>query len=157
MKSYTTGQVAEICGLSRKVVVRLFDQDHINGHQIVSRYQRRTDRRIPVENLIKFMKKHNIPMDKLGNDSAAQKIILCHQIAELKNLLIKSKKRSGVFFGFVGLVDSLLNVIKNLDPLDNTLGASEDRKRAIILRKVAEAMEKHVKLRYRIAVLKVSK
>ena len=157
MKTYTTGQVAKICGLSRRVVVRLFDQGHINGYQVASRYQRRTDRLIPAKNLVSFMKERNISMDKLDDDNSAQRIILDHQITELRNLLAKSKKRSGVFFGFKGLVDSLLDVIGNLEPLDSTFGISEDKKRAIILRETAEVIEKHIKLRYRIAVSKVSK
>ena len=159
MKPYTTGQVAKICGLSRAKVSRLFDQGHIDGYQVQSRYQRRTDRRIPAKSLIDFMKKNDISTDKLVDDIVAQEAILHHQTAELRALLVKSKKRSGVFFGFKKLVDSLLDVINNLDPIDNTFGVSEDRKRAKILQKTARIIEKHIELRCRIAVSnsKVSK
>ena len=159
MESYTTGQVAKICGLSRERVARLFDQGHIDGYQVPSRYQRRTDRRIPAKSLIDFMKRNDISTDKLADDVVAQKAILHHQTAELRALLVKSKKRSGVSAGFKGLVDSLLDVIKNLDPIDNTFGVSEDRKRAKILQKTVKIMEKHIELRCRIAVSnsKVSK
>ncbi|MDO8741174.1 MAG: helix-turn-helix domain-containing protein, partial [Candidatus Woesearchaeota archaeon] len=155
MKTYTTGKAAKICGLSIKTIRRLFDQDQINGHQVQSSCQRRTDRRIPVDSLIKFMRQHNISMDNLVDDNIAQREILYHQMADLRALLVKSKKRSGVFFGFKGLADSLLEVVNNLDPLDNTFGISEDKKRAVILKRMAEIIEKHIKLRHIIAVSKI--
>jgi excisionase family DNA binding protein len=60
-KVLTTGQVAEICNVASRTVGKWFDRKLLNGYRIPGS----RDRRIPVPELIAFMKKHNIP----GHDS----------------------------------------------------------------------------------------
>jgi excisionase family DNA binding protein len=55
----TTGEVAEICNVASRTVSKWFDQGTLQGYRIPGS----RDRRIPVANLIRFMKEHNIPMD----------------------------------------------------------------------------------------------
>jgi excisionase family DNA binding protein len=57
----TTGEVARICNVASRTVSKWFDSGQLQGYRIPGS----KDRRIPVSNLLQFMKKHNIPMDGL--------------------------------------------------------------------------------------------
>jgi excisionase family DNA binding protein len=57
----TTGEVAKICNVASRTVSKWFDSGQLRGYRIPGS----KDRRIPVSNLIKFMKSHGIPMDGL--------------------------------------------------------------------------------------------
>ncbi len=58
-KVFTTGQVAKICNVAPKTVTKWFDNGHIKGY----RRPGSKDRRIPVKELIKFMKSYEIPIE----------------------------------------------------------------------------------------------
>lgn len=155
MKTYTTGQVAKICGFKNaRVVARMFDRGEMDGHLVESKFQRRSHRRIPLKNLFEFMREHKLSLDGFDGDICAQKYILCQQTSEFKKMIEKARKRSGVLAGFKGLPNALLDVARNLDPLDNLSGVSEDRQRAVIFKKLIEVMERHIILRGRIATSK---
>lgn len=57
----TTGEVAKICNVASRTVSKWFDSGQLKGYRIPGS----KDRRIPVANLLAFMRKHNIPMDGL--------------------------------------------------------------------------------------------
>lgn len=58
---YTTGEVAEICGISQQTVIRCFDKGVVRGFRVPgSKF-----RRIPRDALIEFMKANQIPLEKL--------------------------------------------------------------------------------------------
>jgi len=58
---YTTGEVARICNLSQQTVIRCFDRGEVGGYRVPgSRF-----RRIPREQLIRFMRANNMPLDRL--------------------------------------------------------------------------------------------
>jgi excisionase family DNA binding protein len=57
----TTGEVAKICNVASRTVSKWFDSGQLRGYRIPGS----KDRRIPVANLIKFMKGHGIPLDGL--------------------------------------------------------------------------------------------
>ena len=155
MKTYTTGQVAQICKFKNaRVVARIFDKGEMDGHLVESKFQRRSHRRVPLKNLFEFMRKHKISLDGFNGDINAQKWILCQQTSEFKKMIEKARKHSGVLSGFKGLPNAILDVVRNLDPLDNLSGASEDRQRAVIFKKLIEVMERHIILRGRIATSK---
>ena len=51
---FTTGEAAEICNISQQTIIRCFDSGKLDGFRIPgSRF-----RRIPRDNLIKFMKEN---------------------------------------------------------------------------------------------------
>src|SRR6056297_1253396 len=57
----TTGEVAEICKVAPRTVSKWFDTGELEGYRIPGS----KDRRIPLNSLVKFMKKHRMPMDGL--------------------------------------------------------------------------------------------
>jgi len=58
----TTGEVAKICNVAPRTVSKWFDVGSLKGYRIPGS----KDRRIPIAELIKFMKAHSIPMDGLN-------------------------------------------------------------------------------------------
>ncbi len=57
----TTGDVARICHVAPRTVSKWFDNGQLKGYRIPGS----KDRRIPVSELIRFMKVHNMPTDTL--------------------------------------------------------------------------------------------
>ncbi len=55
----TTGEVAKICNVAPRTVSKWFDSGSLKGYRIPGS----KDRRIPVAELVKFMKAHGIPLD----------------------------------------------------------------------------------------------
>src|SRR5262245_10477949 len=58
----TTGEVARVCNVAPRTVSKWFDSGALKGYRIPGS----KDRRIPVSELIKFMRAHGIPMDGLS-------------------------------------------------------------------------------------------
>src|SRR6185437_10875939 len=56
----TTGEVAKICNVAPRTVSKWFDSGALHGYRIPSK-----DRRIPLNQLIRFMKQHNMPLNGL--------------------------------------------------------------------------------------------
>ena len=57
----TTGQVAEICHVAPRTVSKWFDTGKLRGYRIPGS----RDRRIPMDQLLAFMRTHGIPLDGL--------------------------------------------------------------------------------------------
>lgn len=58
----TTGDVAKICHVAPRTVSKWFDNGQLKGYRIPGS----KDRRIPVSELIRFMKVHNMPTEELS-------------------------------------------------------------------------------------------
>lgn len=58
---FTTGQVAQICNVAPRTVTKWFDSGQLKGYRIPGS----KDRRIPVTELLRFMKANSIPTDGL--------------------------------------------------------------------------------------------
>jgi len=58
----TTGDVAKICHVAPRTVSKWFDNGQLKGYRIPGS----KDRRIPVSELIRFMKMHNMPTDSFA-------------------------------------------------------------------------------------------
>ena len=60
-KIFTTGEAAEVCKVSQQTIIRCFDSGRIQGFRVPgSRF-----RRIPRDELIRFMRDNDIPTDPL--------------------------------------------------------------------------------------------
>jgi|TARA_B100001059_G_scaffold98642_1_gene98270 excisionase family DNA binding protein len=77
----TTGEVAKICNVAARTVSKWFDSGQIQGYRIPGS----KDRRIPVANLMKFMKAHNIPFD--GLMSGSTRVLICDSDSEVCSTL----------------------------------------------------------------------
>ena len=58
---FTTGEAAIVCNVSQQTIIRCFDNGRLNGFRVPgSRF-----RRIPRSELVRFMRKNDIPLDTL--------------------------------------------------------------------------------------------
>lgn len=80
----TTGDVARICNVAPRTVSKWFDTGQLRGYRIPGS----KDRRIPLAQLIRFMKAHGIPLDQL--DTGRTRILIVDADAELTRLLEKA-------------------------------------------------------------------
>ncbi len=88
---YTTGEAAEVCKVSQQTIIRCFDSGKVKGFRVPgSRF-----RRIPRENLIRFMKENEIPMGKM--ESGKKKVLIVDDDAEIVELLVDVLARDGRF------------------------------------------------------------
>ena len=81
----TTGDVAKICNVAPRTVSKWFDSGQLKGYRIPGS----KDRRIPLNELIRFMKANNMPTEALG-------------VGKMRVLVLDSDERSGL-----GLQDAL--------------------------------------------------
>lgn len=79
----TTGEVAKICNVAPRTVSKWFDSGALRGYRIPGS----KDRRIPVSELIKFMRAHGIPMD--GLTSGRTRVLIVDDDAEVTSVLQK--------------------------------------------------------------------
>jgi excisionase family DNA binding protein len=77
----TTGEVAKICNVAPRTVSKWFDSGQLKGYRIPGS----KDRRIPISNLIQFMKDHNIPMD--GIHSGKTRVLIVDDEPEVLDAL----------------------------------------------------------------------
>ncbi len=77
----TTGEVAKICNVAPRTVSKWFDTGQIKGYRIPGS----KDRRIPVSELMRFMKAHGIPMD--GIASGQTRVLIVDDDQEVVNIL----------------------------------------------------------------------
>ncbi len=62
LRVFTTGQVSKICQVAPRTVTKWFDSGQLAGYRIPGS----NDRRIPRENLIRFMQSHGMPLDAIA-------------------------------------------------------------------------------------------
>ncbi len=92
MKSvFTTGEVAQVCGISQQTVIRCFDNGMLRGFRVPgSKF-----RRIPRESLVQFMKDHGIPIAKLQTDR--KKVLIVDDQKDIVEMLAAVLTRDGRF------------------------------------------------------------
>jgi excisionase family DNA binding protein len=59
----TTGEVARVCNVAPRTVSKWFDSGKLRGYRIPGS----KDRRIPLQQLIRFMRAHGMPLDGLNS------------------------------------------------------------------------------------------
>lgn len=87
---FTTGEAAEVCKVSQQTIIRCFDSGRLKGFRVPgSRF-----RRIPREELLRFMRDNEIPTDRL--ETGKRRILVVDdddQIVELFVDLLSSDDR----------------------------------------------------------------
>ena len=68
----TTGEVARICKVAPRTVTKWFDSGQLRGYRIPGS----KDRRIPVTQLIRFMRQNNMPLDGMVNFTKTRILIV---------------------------------------------------------------------------------
>ncbi len=77
----TTGEVAKICNVAPRTVSKWFDTGKLRGYRIPGS----KDRRIPLPQLIRFMRAHGIPLD--GLDTGVTRILIVEGNSDMAQLL----------------------------------------------------------------------
>lgn len=77
----TTGEVARICNVAPRTVSKWFDTGQLRGYRIPGS----RDRRIPVSQLVRFMKVHGIPLN--GLETGQMRLLIVDSDADLTGLL----------------------------------------------------------------------
>lgn len=63
----TTGQIARICKVAPRTVAKWFDTGELHGYRIPGS----RDRRVPIKELVQFMRAHGLPLEALPPDRAS--------------------------------------------------------------------------------------
>jgi len=79
----TTGEVARICNVAPRTVSKWFDSGTLTGYRIPGS----KDRRIPLPQLIKFMKHHGMPLN--GLMTGATRVMIVDDEADIVEVLEK--------------------------------------------------------------------
>jgi len=88
-KVLTTGEVAKICNVAPRTVSKWFDSGQLRGYRIPGS----KDRRIPFEQLVRFMREHEIPLN--GLDSGGRRVLILDADAALCESLRTTLTRDG--------------------------------------------------------------
>jgi two-component system, OmpR family, response regulator RpaA len=88
---FTTGEAADVCKVSQQTIIRCFDSGRLRGFRVPgSRF-----RRIPREELIRFMKENSIPTDPL--EGGKKRILVVDDDPEIVELFEDVLGRDGRF------------------------------------------------------------
>ncbi len=88
---FTTGEAAEICQVSQQTIIRCFDAGRLRGFRVPgSRF-----RRIPRDDLIRFMRDNNIPVDRL--ESGKRRVLVVDDDDAIVELFSDVLERDGRF------------------------------------------------------------
>lgn len=79
----TTGEVAKLCNVAPRTVSKWFDSGQLKGYRIPGS----KDRRIPLSNLMQFMKAHGIPLD--GVHSGKTRVLVVDDERDITEVLQK--------------------------------------------------------------------
>ncbi|MFQ5502681.1 MAG: response regulator [Phycisphaerae bacterium] len=80
----TTGEVAKICNVAPRTVSKWFDSGKLRGYRIPGS----KDRRIPMQQLVRFMRAHGIPIN--GLDTGVTRVLIVEQDQDMGELLSKA-------------------------------------------------------------------
>lgn len=88
---FTTGEAAEICKISQQTIIRCFDSGRLRGFRVPgSKF-----RRIPREELIRFMRENNIPTDSL--EGGKRRILIVDDDEQIVELFVDVLSRDDRF------------------------------------------------------------
>jgi excisionase family DNA binding protein len=88
---FTTGEAAAICKVSQQTIIRCFDSGRLTGFRVPgSKF-----RRIPREELVRFMRANNIPLEALG--SGRKRVLVVDDDPRIVELYVDLLGRDGRF------------------------------------------------------------
>jgi excisionase family DNA binding protein len=88
---FTTGEAAEICKVSQQTIIRCFDAGRLQGFRVPgSKF-----RRIPRDELIRFMRTNNIPTDAL--EGVHKRILVVDDDPQILEVFVDILSRDGRF------------------------------------------------------------
>lgn len=87
----TTGDVARICNVAPRTVSKWFDTGKLRGYRIPGS----KDRRIPLDQLVRFMRAHDIPLN--GLESGSTRVLIVESDANIAKLLAEALSREAGF------------------------------------------------------------
>jgi excisionase family DNA binding protein len=87
----TTGEVARICNVAPRTVSKWFDTGQLRGYRIPGS----RDRRIPLSQLVRFMKAHGIPLN--GLETGQMRLLVIDEEPELALLLQRTLSDTGQY------------------------------------------------------------
>jgi len=85
----TTGQVARLCNVAPRTVSKWFDSGQLRGYRIPGS----KDRRIPLDQLVRFMRVHGIPLN--GLDGGLTRVLLVDAKAEIRSAMAEALEKDG--------------------------------------------------------------
>ncbi len=90
----TTGDVAKLCHVTIRTVIKWFEKGHLKGYKIPGS----RDRRFARSDVIEFMKGHGIPLTERDADTTAKKRVLIVDDEEaVVEVLVEYLKQIGLF------------------------------------------------------------
>ena len=79
---YTTGEAADICKISQQTIIRCFDKGKLKGFRVPgSRF-----RRIPRDELIRFMRENDIPTEQL--EGSRKRLLIVDDDEQIRELFV---------------------------------------------------------------------
>jgi excisionase family DNA binding protein len=88
---FTTGEAAAVCKVSQQTIIRCFDSGRLTGFRVPgSKF-----RRIPREELVRFMRANNIPLEALG--SIKKRVLVVDDDPRIVELYVDLLTRDGRF------------------------------------------------------------
>jgi excisionase family DNA binding protein len=87
----TTGDVARICNVAPRTVSKWFDSGQLKGYRIPGS----KDRRIPLDELVRFMKLNNMPIRGLAGGKT--RVLLVDNDSEATRVLAQDLKKEGEY------------------------------------------------------------
>jgi excisionase family DNA binding protein len=90
-KVFTTGEAAQVCKVSQQTIIRCFDAGRLNGFRVPgSRF-----RRIPREELLRFMRENDIPTTAL--ETGPRRVLIVDDDPEIVGLMTEWLEADGRF------------------------------------------------------------
>ncbi|MBM4013537.1 MAG: response regulator [Planctomycetes bacterium] len=90
----TTGDVAKLCHVTIRTVIKWFEKGHLKGYKIPGS----RDRRFARADVIEFMKGHGIPLTERDADSTAKKrVLIVDDEPAVVEVLVEYLRQLGLF------------------------------------------------------------
>ncbi len=88
-KIFTTGEAAQVCKVSQQTIIRCFDSGRLTGFRVPgSKF-----RRIPRDELIRFMRANGIPLDPIEGDR--KRVLVVDDDSNVNELFVDLLTRTG--------------------------------------------------------------